>query len=233
MLHFHKFVNFNKANVLRLSIKYFKYSLNLNPHKEILEHFKRDKVLYRAIMNLDVEIRPELNIDIYHSLLVSIVSQQLSTKVVKIIWNRFTDIFPQGYPDAEILLSTEHETLRSIGLSNSKANYVKNVAEFNLSKNMSFDYLQEMSDDEIVDYLTQIKGVGTWTVQMILMFPMDRPNVFPVDDLGIQNAMKNLYKLNLEKKELKVKMRQIADLWSPYKTLASKYLWKIKDNDPF
>ena len=83
------------------------------------------------------------------------------------------------------------------------------------------------SDEEIIDYLSQIKGVGRWTVQMILMFPMDRPNVFPVDDLGIQNAMKSLYQLDLEKKQLKIKMHDISDVWDPYKTLASKYLWKI------
>jgi len=94
-------------------------------------------------MNLNIEIRPELNIDIYHSLLVSIVSQQLSTKVAKIIWNRFADLFVDGYPKAEILLTTEHKILRGIGLSNSKANYVKNVAEFHLAENTSFDYLQK------------------------------------------------------------------------------------------
>jgi len=205
----------------------------LNPYQEILHHFKRDKILYKAVMSLDIEIRPELNIDIYHSLLVSIVSQQLSTKVAKIIWNRFADLFVDRYPKAEILLTTEHEILRSIGLSNSKANYVKNVAEFHLAENTSFDYLQKKTDDEIVDYLTQIKGVGKWTVQMILMFPMDRPNVFPVDDLGIQNAMKSLYQLDLEKKELKTRMIEIANLWHPYKSLAAKYLWKIKDNELF
>lgn len=205
----------------------------MNPYQEILHHFKRDKILYKAVMSLDIEIRPELNIDIYHSLLVSIVSQQLSTKVAKIIWNRFADLFVDRYPKAEILLTTEHEILRSIGLSNSKANYVKNVAEFHLAENTSFDYLQKKTDDEIVDYLTQIKGVGKWTVQMILMFPMDRPNVFPVDDLGIQNAMKSLYQLDLEKKELKTRMIEIANLWHPYKSLAAKYLWKIKDNELF
>ena len=106
--------------------------LNLESHKNILEHFKYDPVLHKAIVQLDTVIRPELNIDIYHSLLSSIVSQQLSTKVVKIIWQRFTDLFVEGYPDAETLLTKEHELLRSIGLSNSKANYVKNVAEFKL-----------------------------------------------------------------------------------------------------
>lgn len=195
-------------------------------HNEILEHLKNDVILYQAIMNADTEIRPELDIDIYHSLLSSIVSQQLSTKVVKIIWNRFTDLFVEGYPDPEDLLSKDHGILRSIGLSNSKANYVKNVAEFKLANDMSFDFLQTKSDEEIIQYLSQIKGVGRWTVQMILMFPMDRPNVFPVDDLGIQNAMKNLYNITLEKKELKAKMLDIASVWDPYRTLASKYLWK-------
>lgn len=196
-------------------------------HKEILEHLKKDAILYKAIMSMEAEIRPELDIDIYHSLLSSIVSQQLSTKVVKIIWNRFTDLFAQGYPDPETLLSKDHAVLRGVGLSNSKVNYVKNVAEFKLANDMSFDFLQAKSDEEIIDYLIQIKGVGRWTVQMILMFPMDRPNIFPIDDLGIQNAMKSLYQLDLEKKELKMKMLDIAGVWDPYKTLASKYLWKI------
>ncbi len=202
----------------------------MSSHKEILLHLKTDNKLFKAISDLNYEISPQLDIDIYHSLLSSIVSQQLSTKVVKIIWNRFTDLFVDSYPDAESLLAKEHEVLRGIGLSNNKARYVKNVAEFYLENNMSFDYLQAMSDDEIIEYLTQIKGVGKWTVQMILMFPMDRPNVFPVDDLGIQNSMKNLYEIDLEKKELKMRMSEIARNWDPYKTLASKYLWKLLDS---
>jgi len=202
----------------------------LSSHKKILLHLKTDKKLFKAISNLNYEIRPQLDIDIYHSLLSSIVSQQLSTKVVKIIWNRFTDLFVDSYPDAESLLTKGHDVLRGIGLSNNKANYVKNVAEFYLENNMSFDYLQTMPDDEIIEYLTQIKGVGKWTVQMILMFPMDRPNVFPVDDLGIQNAMKSLYEIDLEKKELKLRMNEIATSWDPYKTVASKYLWKLHES---
>jgi len=201
----------------------------LSSHKNILLHLKKDKILFEAITSLKTEIRPELDIDIYHSLLSSIVSQQLSVKVVKIIWNRFTDLFVEGYPDAESLLSKEHDLLRKIGLSNNKANYVKNVAEFYLENDMSFDYLQTLSDEQIIEYLTQIKGVGKWTVQMILMFPMDRPNVFPVDDLGIQNSMKKLYAIDLEKKELKIRMNEISLNWHPYKTLASKYLWKIME----
>lgn len=197
------------------------------PYIDIIEHYRRDPVLYEAISDLDMVIKPELDIDIYVSLLNSIVSQQLSIKVVRIIWRRFTDIFPGGYPDANQLLTTDHSLLRRVGLSNSKANYLKNVAEFKLTNDMSFEFLQSMSDEDVIRYLTQIKGVGKWTVQMILMFPMDRPNVFPIDDLGIRNVMKDLYGLQMEEKELRRKLTEIAENWHPYKSLASKYIWEI------
>lgn len=201
----------------------------MKTYKKILQYLEKDKILTEAIKNLDVYIHPEFDIDIYFSLLQSIVSQQLSTKVAKIIFNRLTDLFVDGYPKANQLLVTDHKVLRGIGLSNNKANYVKNVAEFSLQNNITFDYLHLMSDEEIISYLTQIKGVGKWTVQMILMFPMDRPNVFPVDDLGIQNVMKKMYQIELEKKELKSKLTEIANNWHPYQTLACKYIWKIGD----
>lgn len=204
-----------------------KKKLNLDTHQKILDHLKQDAILHNAILNLGREVRPELSIDIYHALLSSIVSQQLSTKVVKVIWKRFSDLFIDGYPTAEAVLATDHDLLRKVGLSNNKARYIKNVAEFKMANNMTFDYLQQFSDDEVISYLTQIKGVGKWTVQMILMFPMDRPNVFPEDDLGIQNVMKSLYNIELEKKELKLKMNEIARVWSPYRSIASKYLWEI------
>ncbi len=201
----------------------------MKSYSEILKFLEKDKILTEAISKMETSVRPELELDIYLSLLNSIVSQQLSTKVVKIIWNRLTDLFVNGYPGAEKVLSMEHSLLRSIGLSNNKVRYVKNVAEFSLENDITFDYLLSKSNEEIMAYLTQIKGVGNWTVQMILMFPMDRPNIFPIDDLGIQNGMKKLYQINLEKKELKIKLNEIAENWHPYKTLASKYIWKIVD----
>ncbi|MCF6222292.1 MAG: hypothetical protein L3J34_01060 [Flavobacteriaceae bacterium] len=201
----------------------------MKSYADIIQYLKKDKILYRAIGQYSEEIKPEYDIDIYFSLIQSIVSQQLSTKVARIIFNRLIDLFVDRYPKSDQLLVTEHEILRGIGLSNNKANYIKNVAEFSLQNDITFDYLNVKTDNEIIEYLTQIKGVGKWTVQMILMFPMDRPNVFPVDDLGIQNGMKRLYKIDLEKKELKLKLNEIAAQWHPYKTLASKYIWKIGD----
>ena len=125
------------------------------------------------------------------------------------------------------LLMMEHSLLRSVGLSNNKAIYIKEVAAFSLENDMSFDHLNALSDEEIIRYLTQIKGVGKWTVQMILMFPMDRPDVFPVDDLGIQNVMRQMYGLSDDRKTLKKEITEISKGWAPYRSLASKYIWEI------
>jgi DNA-3-methyladenine glycosylase II len=186
----------------------------------------KDPILKKVIASVKEEIKPSLNTDIYLDLLNSIVSQQLSVKVVRVIWQRFTDLFIDLYPSATQVLAFDDQQLQSVGLSNSKVKYIQNVARFSMEHSMSFEFLDAMSDEDIISYLTQIKGVGKWTVQMILMFPMDRPNVFPVDDLGIQNQMKNWYSIDLEKKELRNKLIEIAELWSPYQSLASKYLWK-------
>ena len=199
----------------------------MTSYDKIVAYLKKDPILAREIAKVDVVVKPEPNADVYHSLLGSIVAQQLSTKVVRIIWNRFADLFPDRYPDPRRLVDMDHDLLRGVGLSNSKANYVRNVADFRLNNEMSFEYLERMSDSEIISYLTQIKGVGVWTVQMILMFPMDRPDVFPVDDLGIQNVMKKMYDVDLEKKELRIRLQEIAEQWAPYRSLACKYIWEI------
>ena len=202
-------------------------------YKKQINHLKKDKVLKEVINNSTNEIKPSLEFDIYHYLLDSIVSQQLSVKVADIIFNRVLDLFPERYPEAKQLIYLEDEILRKAGLSYRKVSYLKNVAEFSLTKSMEFEFLQKMTDDEIIDYLTQIKGVGKWTVQMLLMFPLDRPDVFPIDDLGIQTNMKAIYGLvsdkndpnTLTKKELKLELEKIATNWKPYRTLASKHIW--------
>ena len=199
----------------------------MKPYHEIAEILsKNDSILAKVIQSVKTELKPSPSIDVYYWLLEAIVSQQLSVKVADIIWKRFADLFDNQYPVAKQILLTDDNVYRSIGLSGQKTKYINNVASFSLENDLSFEYINAMTDDEIIAYLTQIVGIGKWTVQMILMFPMDRPNVFPVDDLGIQTKMKAWYGLNLEKKELKAKLSSIADNWDPYKTLACKYLWK-------
>lgn len=179
----------------------------------------------RIVSSVSVEPEPTPSVDIGYYLMSSIVSQQLSTKVADIIWKRFTELFKDEYPDPKAVLETSGDALRNIGLSRQKSKYLKNVAQFALENDMRFEILNAMSDEEIIHSLTSISGVGKWTVQMVLMFPMDRPDVFPVDDLGIQTKMKHWYGLTTEKKELKQDMQEIAEVWKPYRTLACKYLW--------
>ena len=162
----------------------------MSVYKEQIKYLSKDKVLKEVIMNAAKEVKPSLEFDIYHYLLDSIVSQQLSIKVADIIFNRVLDLFPERYPEANYLINLDDEVLRKAGLSYRKVSYLKNVASFSLNNSMDYEFLQKMSDVEIINYLTQIKGVGKWTVQMLLMFPLDRPDVFPVDDLGIQTNMK-------------------------------------------
>jgi len=207
--------------------------MKVKPYNEIVEILKaKDPILAKAIESVPNEIKPAPGIDVYYSLLNSIVSQQLSVKVAKVIWHRFTELFEDQYPKAEKVLLKEDDELRGIGLSRQKTKYINNVAQFSLDNDISFDYLNKMEDDEIIKYLAQIVGIGKWTVQMILMFPMDRQNVFPIDDLGIQNNMKAWYGVKFEKKELKEKLTKIAKKWEPYKTLACKYIWASGNNIP-
>lgn len=199
----------------------------MKPYSEIAKELARkDAVLKKVINSVKKELKPSPGIDIYYSLLHSIVSQQLSTKVAEIIWQRFIDLFADRYPDAKQVLITNDDELRAVGLSWQKIKYINNVAQFSLDNDLSIEKLDKKTDEELIKYLTQIVGIGKWTVQMILMFPLDRLNVFPIDDLGIQTKMKAWYKLDLEKKELKKRLIEISEKWIPYKTLASKYLWE-------
>lgn len=196
-----------------------------------LEHLQKDKKLAKALQNEVVELKLSKNIPV--RLMASIISQQLSTKVAQVIYQRFIQLYNGKEPKPQQILDTENETLRTIGLSNAKVGYVKNVASFCIEHSVTDKKLAQLSNEEIIELLTQIKGVGKWTVEMLLMFSLGREDVFAVDDLGIQNAMIGLYKLNgSNKKLLKEKMLQISEKWKPYRTYACLYLWQWKDNTP-
>ena len=162
----------------------------------------------------------------------AIVSQQLSTRVAAVIWGRFLGLYNRREPSCKRVLETPSEKLRSVGLSEAKVNYVKSVASFCLEHTITAKRLSTMSDEEVIHLLTQIKGVGVWTVQMLLMFSLERPDIFAPDDGGIQQAMAALYGLdNTNKRQLKVSMTAIAEQWSPYRSYACIHLWEWKDRD--
>jgi len=166
-------------------------------------------------------------------MMASIMSQQLSTKVAAVIFKRFLTLYKGKEPKPQQVLDTPAETLRAIGLSNAKVSYVHNVAAFCIEHKITDKKLLAMSNDEIIDLLVQIKGIGKWSVEMLLMFTLGREDVFAVDDLGIQQAMIKLYKLDPDnKKEMKEKMLKLSAKWSPYRTYACMHLWRWKDNKP-
>lgn len=166
--------------------------------------------------------------DLYLALLDSVVGQQLSTKVADVIFARFLTLFKDGYPDAKKVLRLPDEKLRGIGLSAAKVKYVKSVAEFHLKHPITQERLSPLSDEEIIAELTQIKGVGLWTVHMILMFAMDRPDIFASGDLVIRQMMIKHYDVTETGAELLRKLHEIAESWAPQRTLACKYLWKSR-----
>lgn len=193
-------------------------------------HLSKDKRFKKILSNQEPLVL-EKRKHVYLQLCASIVSQQLSTKVAKVIYKRFLDLFESKIPKLHQIVATPIETLRNIGLSNAKAAYVHNVCLFFIEHGITDAHLRKMNNEEIIDLLTQIKGVGKWTVEMILMFTLCREDIFAVDDLGIQQSVANLYDLDTkDKKQLKVSMLKISAKWAPYRTYACRYLWGWKDN---
>jgi DNA-3-methyladenine glycosylase II len=196
-----------------------------------LQVLKKDKKLTEILSDdvFKLTLHPNIPLRLMHA----IMSQQLSTKVADVFRKRFHDLFPHANPSAPEVLQIPYETLRSIGLSHAKATYVHNVAAFCVEHHITDKKLLAMSNEEVISLLTEIKGVGRWTVEMLLMFSLGREDVFPVDDLGIQQAMVKLYRLRTkEKKALQQRLQRIAAQWSPYRTYACMHLWSWKDNTP-
>ena len=192
------------------------------------ELWNNDPVMQRLTASIP-EPQPSAVQDPYVYLLRAIISQQLSTRVAAVIYDRFLKLFPNGYPDAEGLLAMPAETLRAAGLSGQKTSYLKNIATFHLATPIDPTHLEAMSDEEVIRHLTTIKGVGRWTVEMLLMFPMNRPDVFPIDDLGIRQSIITLYGLTETGKALQTRLVEVAEKWRPHRTLACKYLWRARD----
>jgi DNA-3-methyladenine glycosylase II len=167
--------------------------------------------------------------ELYVSLLRSVASQQLSAKAGDTIFDRFLDLYPSKKPLPDLVLKTKVEKLRACGLSFAKAGYMQNIAQFKLNGGLDHRKLNRMEDEQLIAHLTQIKGVGKWTAEMILMFTLNRPDILPLDDVGIQNAIKHLYKVTHSGKDLRLVMEEISEPWRPHRTLACRHLWRYMD----
>lgn len=161
------------------------------------------------------------------SLAETIVYQQLSGKAASTIFGRFVSLYPgDRFPPAAAILSTPDETLRQVGLSRQKISYLKDLAS-KIDQLPSLEALAEMEDDAIIQTLTQVRGIGRWTVQMLLIFDLNRLDVWPIEDLGVRSALRMVYELEAVPTP-KVTLT-MGELWKPYRSIAAWYLWQSLD----
>ncbi|MEP7320947.1 MAG: DNA-3-methyladenine glycosylase 2 family protein [Saprospiraceae bacterium] len=196
---------------------------------KITRHLNKDAIMIPVIEKIPFPKLATTLVPLSEALVESIVYQQLSIKAAATIYKRLLAKFPDEKLDLLKLSRMKTETLRSVGLSYQKADYMRNIANFFLSaENQGIDW-HSMPEDELLKRLTVIKGVGIWTVQMIMISPMGKLDVFPAQDLGVQQGIVRLYNLTETGKPLIKKMHEIAESWRPYRTIACMYLWRWKD----
>ena len=194
--------------------------------RKAINHLKKSDPVMRGIIKQVGACRMEFGEPTFHSLAEAIVYQQLNGKAAVTIFKRFTDaagspVTPKG------ILKLSEEQLRAVGLSKQKSSYLRDLAAKTESGLLNFDKLQTMEEADIIEHLTQVKGIGVWTAHMFLMFTLRRPDVLPTGDYGIQVAIKKHYR---KRKLPKPKdMEKIARAWSPYRSIACWYLWRSLD----
>jgi DNA-3-methyladenine glycosylase II len=206
--------------------------INLPPadHRKAIAHLRRADPVMKALIQ---RIGPcplgqtPITDSVLSALVKSIIFQRISIKAAATVHQRFLALYPQGFPTAVMILQTEDEALRAIGLPLSKVTYLKDLATKVLAGLPTMADLIAQSDAEIIAQLTAVKGIGVWSVEMILMFQLQRWDILPVADVGLQLAMRDLYDRAVTPK--KAAMLELAAPWRPYRTIASWYLWRSRD----
>jgi DNA-3-methyladenine glycosylase II len=194
--------------------------------RKAINHLKKSDPVMRGIIERVGACRMEYGEPTFHSLAEAIVYQQLNGKAAVTIFKRFTDAAGEPVTPKGVLKLTEQQ-LRTVGLSKQKSSYLRDLAAKTESGLLNFEKLQGMEEADVIEHLTQVKGVGVWTAHMFLMFTMRRPDVLPTGDYGIQVAIKKHYR---KRKLPKPKdMEKIAKAWSPYRSIACWYLWRSLD----
>jgi DNA-3-methyladenine glycosylase II len=168
--------------------------------------------------------------DAYEAIARAIVGQQLSTKAAASIWEKVLAVFGGETPTPRQVIEAEPQDLRDAGLSWSKVAYFRDLAERIADGDLDVDSLDELSDDEVVEQLTAVKGIGRWTAEMFLIFSLGRPDVMPVGDLGIRRGAQ--LALGLDELPEPDELERMAEPWRPHRTLACLYLWRSLHNQP-
>lgn len=198
---------------------------------EAHEHLRRRCRIMRRLIRAHGECKllPEKRRSPFEALVRAVAHQQLNGTAAKAILRRFRALFPKGrFPSAEQLASVSDEALRSAGFSRAKIAALRDIASKTLSGVIpNSRAIQRMSDDEIIERLTQVRGVGRWTVEMLLIFKLARTDVFPVNDFGIRNG----YRIAFDLPEMPTpkELLGLGEIWRPYRTTASWFLWRAAD----
>jgi DNA-3-methyladenine glycosylase II len=196
--------------------------------RKAINHLKKADPVLAAIIKKTGPYRVTYREPVFQTLVRSIVFQQLSGKAAVTIFNRLVEAAKVTPLTPEAILKMRPQKMRKLGLSKQKTVYIRELAKLTRDGDIQFERLPEMEDAAIIETLTRVKGVGVWTVQMFLIFALQRPNVLPVGDLGVRAAMKKAYGLaELPKPQ---EMESIAAAWHPYRSIASWYLWRSLEN---
>lgn len=194
--------------------------------RKAIHHLKKSDPVLAAIIGKIGPCRMQYGEPSFHSLAESILYQQLNGRAAETIFNRFTALAGDPLTPAGILRLSD-EQMRGVGLSKQKTSYLRDLSEKTAAGLLEFERLPELSEEEVIAHLTQVKGIGVWTAHMFLMFTLRRPDILPVGDYGVQAAIKKHYKKRKWPKP--AIMEKIARPWSPYRSIACWYLWKSLD----
>ena len=194
--------------------------------RKAINHLKKSDPILAAIIERVGPYRMEFGEPTFHSLAEAILYQQLNGKAAVTIFKRFTDLAGDPLTPAGILRLTDIQ-MRGVGLSKQKTSYLRDLSEKTKAGLVDFERLPELSEAEVIQHLTQVKGVGVWTAHMFLMFTLRRPDILPTGDYGVQAAIKKHYKKRKWPKP--AVMEKIATPWVPYRSIACWYLWKSLD----
>lgn len=195
-----------------------------------LQFLQQDRVMAQLVSTYQLPpLRQPESTNLFAEVVASIIGQQLSVKVADVIEQRVLQLLPNQEIIPEELLSLDPETIRACGVSYAKISYMRSAAQAAISGDIDFNSLPQKSDQEVIDELTTIHGVGKWTAEMLLIFSLGRPDIFSVGDLGLRTAVSRLY--DIERTNLPA-IAELSQQWSPYRSTASRLLWKSLDNSP-
>jgi len=195
-----------------------------------VEHLRRADPVLREVIDRIGPIELTTEPDLWWSLIDSIVSQQVSVKAASAIIGRMAALGADGRPTPAEMLAADDDVLRAAGLSRAKVRYVKDLAARLLDGSLDLARIPALTDEEVIAELTRVKGIGTWTAEMTLIFTLGRPDVLPVDDLAIRAAVQQLY--GLDERPGRDALLRIGEPWRPWRTLASRYLWRSLGKTP-